>query len=334
MRILLAPFRATTGMARWLLVTGLLIVGMFVVFALFADWIAPFSYNQTTAADGVKFVKFAPPGGQHLFGVNDLFYDVFSRVVWGARTALSVVLLSILLSGVAGVLLGLISGYVGGILDRVLVFVMDALYAFPSLLLAIVFSFLLRGSLGSGVVAAALSLTVIYIPQYFRVVRNTTVSAREATYVEAARAIGASNTTIMGRYLFSNVIQSVPVIGTINAADAISTLAALGFLGLGIQPNEAAEWGFDLSRAMDDAASGIWWTGMFPGLAIVLLVAGLTLVGEGLNETINPTLRKRRFAPVTLPPRTAATGESGGPVPGGVEPAADLAPEATQEDAR
>ena len=151
---------------------------------------------------------------------------------------------------------------------------------------------------------------MIYIPQYFRVVRNTAVSAREATYVEAARALGAPNRTIMGRYLFSNVIQSVPVIGTLNAADAISTLAALGFLGLGIQPQDAAEWGFDLSRALDDAASGIWWTGLFPGLAIVLLVTGLTLVGEGLNETVNPTLRKRRFATVTLPPRTSPDAEA------------------------
>ncbi len=130
---------------------------------------------------------------------------------------------------------------------------MDALYAFPSLLLAIVFSFLLQGPLGGGVVAAALSLTTIYIPQYFRVVRNTTVSAREATYVEAARAIGAKPTTIMRKYLFGNVVQSVPVIGTLNAADALGTLAALGFLGFGIQPNEASEWGYDLSRALDDA---------------------------------------------------------------------------------
>jgi peptide/nickel transport system permease protein len=251
----------------------------------------------------VKFIKLAPPGPDHPFGTNDLFYDVFSRVIWGAQTALLVVFLSVLLSALIGVPLGLLSGFVGGWTDRVLVLIMDALYAFPSLLLAIVFSFLLKPVLPSGVVAAALSLTVIYIPQYYRVVRNTAVSAREATYVEAARALGASNSTIMRRYLFSNVIQSVPVIGTLNAADAISTLAALGFLGLGIQPQDAAEWGFDLSRALDDAASGIWWTGMFPGLAIVLLVTGLTLVGEGLNETVNPTLRKRRFAAVTLPPR-------------------------------
>ena len=184
---------------------------------------------------------------------------------------------------------------------------MDTLYAFPSLLLAIVFAFLLRGPLGGGIVAAALSLTVIYVPQYFRVVRSSTVSAREATYVEAARAIGARNGTIMGRYLFGNVISSVPVIGTLNAADAISTLASLGFIGLGIQPTVASEWGYDLSRALDDAAAGIWWTTLFPGLAIVLLVTGLTLVGEGLNETVNPTLRKRRIRRVQMPPREVQT---------------------------
>lgn len=301
MRTLLAPFRNTTGMARWLLIAGVLTVGMFTVFAVFAESIAPFGFNQTTGADGVKFTKLSPPSADHPFGVNDLFYDVLSRVIWGSRTALTVVLISLLASAVLGVVLGLLSGYVGGWLDRVLVLVMDALYAFPSLLLAIVFSFLLRSTLGSGVAAAALSLTVVYLPQYFRVVRNTTVSAREGTYIEAARAIGAPNRTIMGRYLFSNVIHSVPVLGTINAADAISTLAALGFLGLGIQPNEAAEWGFDISRALDDAASGIWWTGLFPGLALVLLVTGLTLVGEGLNETVNPTLRKRRFGEVVMP---------------------------------
>src|SRR5699024_7207689 len=149
----------------------------------------------------------------------------------------------------------------------------------------------------------AIAITVIYIPQYFRVVRNTTVSAKEATYVEAARAIGAPKRTIMSKYLSSNVVQNVPVIGTLNAADAISTLAALGFLGLGIQPTEDAEWGYDLQRALAGASSGIWWTGVFPGLAIVLLITGLTLAGEGLNETVNPTLRKRKLMPFTLPAR-------------------------------
>ena len=303
---LLTPFRNTTGLARWILFTGLLITATFVCMALFAPWIAPLDFNQQTL-DGTKLPKMAPPDGQFWFGTSDQFYDVFSRVIWGARTALEVVVLAVLISVLLGVPLGLVSGFLGGWIDRGLVFFMDAIYAFPSLLLAIVFSFLLSGPLGGGVVAAALSITVIYIPQYFRVVRNTTVSAREATYVEAARAIGAKNGTIMGRYLFGNVVQSVPVIGTLNAADAIGTLAGLGFLGLGIQPTEASEWGYDLSRALDDAGAGIWWTVFFPGMAIVLLVTGLTLVGEGLNETINPALRKRRLRKVVLPPNEPTT---------------------------
>jgi len=308
---LTAPFRQTTGLARWILLSGMLLVGLFVVLALFAPWIAPYGFAQV-AADGERFPKSVPPGGDHLLGTTSFgFYDVWSRVVWGSRTALEVVIIAVVLSVVIGAPLGLVSGYLGGALDRVLVLLMDALYAFPSLLLAIVFSFLLTDLFGGGVAAAGVALTVIYVPQYFRVVRNTTVSAREATYVEAARAIGAPKRTIMTKYLFGNVVQSVPVIGTLNAADAIGTLAALGFLGLGIQPNEAAEWGYDLQRALSDAGAGIWWTGVFPGLAIVLLVTGLTLVGEGLNETVNPTLRKRRLRPFTLPPRGAVTVETG-----------------------
>jgi peptide/nickel transport system permease protein len=185
----------------------------------------------------------------------------------------------------------------------VLVLVMDALYALPALLLAIVVAFLLTAYVGGGVMTAALAITAVYVPQYFRVVRAATVSAKESTYVEAARAMGAGPVTIMSRYLLNNVVHSVPVIGTLNAADAILTLAGLGFLGYGIQPTEAAEWGYDLQRAVADAGTGIWWTGLFPGLAIVLLVLGLTLVGEGLNETMNPALRVRRLLPVAFPDR-------------------------------
>ncbi|RYE81466.1 MAG: ABC transporter permease [Myxococcales bacterium] len=297
---LLSPFTNSSGLARWLLIVGLTITALFVVFALFAPWLAPYGFAESSV-NGQKLPKLAAPGGDHLMGTNRMFFDVWSRTIWGARTALMVVILSLLFSIVIGVPLGLLSGFKGGWLDRVLVLIMDAMYAFPSLLLAIVFAFLLQNALGSGTVAAALSLTVIYIPQYFRVVRNTTVAAREATYVEAARAIGAKDGTIMRRYLFGNVVQSVPVIGTLNAADAIGTLAALGFIGLGIQPTEASEWGYDLSRALDDTSAGIWWTAFFPGMAIVLLVTGLTLIGEGLNETINPALRKRRISKVEMP---------------------------------
>jgi peptide/nickel transport system permease protein len=305
LRTLAKPFTQTAGLARWMLVIGVLLTAVFVVCAIFAPWLAPYGFAQS-ASGGVNFPKVGHPDSQHLFGTDRLFFDVFSRVIWGARTALEVVILSMLVCVVIGVPLGLVSGFYGGWLDRVLVLIMDALYAFPSFLLAIVFSFLLTGLLGGTVLAVSLSLSVIYVPQYFRVVRNTTLSAKEATYVEAARAIGASDFAIMRRYLFGNVIQSVPVLGTLNAADAILTLAGLGFLGLGIQSTDAAEWGHDLNRALADAGAGVWWTGLYPGLAIVLLVTGLTLVGEGLNETLNPTLRRRRLLPVVMPERRGA----------------------------
>jgi peptide/nickel transport system permease protein len=306
LRTLAKPFTETAGLARWMLVIGVLLTAVFVVCAIFAPWLAPYGFAQTSSG-AVPFPKVGHPSSQHWFGTDRLFFDVFSRVIWGARTALEVVILSMLVCVVIGVPLGLISGYYGGWLDRILVLIMDALYAFPSFLLAIVFSFLLTGILGGTVLAVSLSLSVIYVPQYFRVVRNTTLSAKEATYVEAARAIGASDATIMRRYLFGNVIQSVPVLGTLNAADAILTLAGLGFLGLGIQSTDAAEWGHDLNRALADAGAGVWWTGLYPGLAIVLLVTGLTLVGEGLNETLNPTLRRRRLLPVVMPARERTT---------------------------
>lgn len=308
LRLLAKPFTDTVGLARWMLVIGVVLTAGFLVCALFAPWLAPYGFAQS-AADGARFPKAGAPSGQHWFGTDRLFFDVFSRVIWGARTAIEVVVLSIVFCVVTGVPLGLVSGYFGGWPDRILVLVMDAIFAFPSFLLAIVFSFLLTGILGGSVIAVALSLTAIYIPQYFRVVRNTTVSAKEATYVEAARAIGASDGVIMRRYLFGNVVQSVPVLATLNAADAILTLAGLGFLGLGIQSTDAAEWGHDLNRALADAGAGIWWTGLYPGLAIVLLVTGLTLVGEGLNETLNPTLRRRRLLPVVMSAREAVPRE-------------------------
>lgn len=292
----------TKGVGRWALLIGLAVTLVFVVLAIFAPLIAPYDFAQQRV-DGVKFPKVAPPGSGFLLGTNGEFYDVFSRVVWGSRTALEVIVLSVIFAGLIGVPLGLVSGFIGGWIDRLLVFVMDAIYSFPSLLLAIVFSFLLSDKVGGGIIPAALSLTAIYIPQYFRVVRNTTVSAREATYVEAARAIGAGPFTIMRKYLFSNVVQSVPVIATLNAADALGTLAALGFLGLGIQPTEAAEWGYDIQRGLSYAQGGVWWPSFFPAIAIILLITGLTFVGEGLNETVNPALRRRRHRAVTFPPR-------------------------------
>jgi peptide/nickel transport system permease protein len=317
MRRFFAPVAAARGIPRWLLWVGGGLVLLFAVLAIFAPQIAPYHFDQFSAG-GVRFGKLAPPSWAHPLGTNVRSVDVVSVVIYGARTALEVVVLALIFSATVGVPLGLIAGYLGGVLDRALVLVMDAIFAFPYLLLAIVVAFVLSGTVGGGVATAALAITVVYIPQYFRVVRNSVISVREEPFVEAARALGARPRTIVSRYLFVNVIQSVPVIATLNAADAILTLAGLSFLGFGIQPTQAAGWGYELQRAIPDAGAGIWWTGLFPGLAIVLLVAGLTLVGEGMNDALNPVLRRRFGRAVVLPKREPGHG-AGGPVPGAPE---------------
>ncbi len=150
-------------------------------------------------------------------------------------------------------------------------------------------------------VTAAIAITAVYIPQYFRVVRNTVLSVREEPYVEAGRALGAKPRTVIRRYVFANVVQSVPVVASLNAADAILTLAALSFLGIGMDPSAAAEWGYDISRGIADAQAGFWWTGLFPGLAVITLVTGLTLIGEGINDTFNPLLRRPNYRKFAMP---------------------------------
>jgi len=310
----LAPIREARGVSRAIFWIGVGIVVFFVILAVFAPLIAPYGFDQVSDAAG-RFPKQGSPDGSHPFGTTVGSYDVLSRVVWGARTAIEVVVLAVVFSLVVGVPLGLLSGYVGGRLDKVLVLIMDALFAFPYILLAIVIAFLLSDKLGQGVVTAAVAITAVYVPQYFRVVRNHVISVREESYVDAARALGAPRRTIISRYVLQNVIQNVPALATLNAADAILTLAALGFLGYGIQPTDAAEWGYDLQRAIDDAGAGIWWTGLFPGLAIVALVTGFTLLGEGLNDVVNPLIRARKTSKPEIPPAGGAgadrTGERG-----------------------
>jgi peptide/nickel transport system permease protein len=213
------------------------------------------------------------------------------------------------------VLLGLVSGYFGGWLDRILVVICDAVYAFPSLLLAIVVAIVISGgqsSLLGGILAAAISITVVFIPQYFRVVRAETVRVKSEAFVESARVIGASNWRIMVRHVLRNATRTLPLILTLNASEAILTLAGLGFLGFGIAPTAASEWGFDLKQSLADVSSGIWWTSIFPGTAIVLTVLGLTLVGESLNDLADPRLRTRRAAGDGPPP--AGIVEPGGAV--------------------
>ncbi len=295
-RFVPAVVHQSHGLQRFMLLFGFALMAMFLIVAVFAPWIAPYDFSAVRDADGVKFGTQQAPSAAHWFGTTVGGHDVLSRVVYGARTAVEVIVLAVILSSLVGVPLGLVSGFLGGWLDRILVLVMDALYAFPSLLLAIVVSIVMTGGRSSaigGIVAAAVSITVVFVPQYFRVVRNATLSVKAEPYVDAARVAGVRTPRILFRHVFSNVSQSLPIIATLNASEAILTLAGLGFLGFGIEPSAAAEWGYDLNKALPDAASGIWWTGMFPGIAIVLIVLGVTLVGESLNDILNPLLRAR-----------------------------------------
>src|SRR4051794_761190 len=311
-----APFRQSHGVQRFMLVSGTVVSIGFILTALFAPLLAPYSFDTYQDGQG-RFPTQGEPSDRNPWGTTVQGFDVMSRTIFGARTAVEVVFLAVVFSLAIGVPLGLVSGFVGGWLDRILVLITDALFAFPYLLLAIVAAFLLSDTIDSGIVVTAIAITVVYVPQYFRVVRASTLSARESTYIEAARAMGARPSTIIRKYLFGNVVQSVPVIATLNAADAILTLAGLGFLGLGIQPDEAAEWGYDLQRAVADAGAGIWWTALFPGLGIVLAVTALTLVGEGLNDVLNPTLRRRRVrTPEVAGLRRAVGSSSVGPASG------------------
>ncbi|GCL49716.1 peptide transport system permease protein [Microcystis aeruginosa NIES-3804] len=285
-KLLIAPF-LKPNLTTKLLGVGLVLTIIFILIALFSPLLQAIGLIQDPT-DILSNYPLQPPSSAHWFGTNVRGYDVFSRTLFGARAALSVVFLATGLSLVIGVPLGLISGYLGGKIDRVLLFLMDTLYTLPGLLLSVALAFVL----GRGIVNVAIAVSIAYIPQYFRVVRNQTASVKNELFIEAARAIGASPSRILSKYLFFNVVQSVPVLFTLNAADAILVLGGLGFLGLGL-PEEVPEWGHDLKEALADLSTGIWWTTLFPGLAMTTMVVGLSLLGEGLSEIFNPLSRKR-----------------------------------------
>lgn len=312
LRHALRPWRKANPMARRLVVAGFIITGLFGVLAVMPGVIAPYTEAQyrtvagttddpavvgfscTQKSDCPDLPRRIPPGEGHLFGTTSANLDVYSRVVHGARVAFLIVLMSTVLAMAVGVPLGLWSGYQGGKVDRVLVTLMDAVYVIPGLLLAIIVAFVLQAYFDPGLASATVAVGVVYVPQYYRVIRNHTLSVKEEPFVEAARAMGAKPVTIITRYVFFNVVQSVPVIFTLNAADAVLTLAGLGFLGFGV-PFPHAEWGLDVFRGLSDSVAGFWWTAFFPGMAIMLLVTGLTLIGEGLNDIVNPLLRVKGY---------------------------------------
>lgn len=266
--------------AEWYIaVAGGLILVAVVVITLLAPWIAPY--------DPIKFVgePFSKPNLQFPMGTDHLGRDVLSRVIYGARVVMLIALVSAAFSALIGVPLGLLSGFFGGKADRVLSLVMDSIYSFPGLILAIA----IAAMLGRGIINICIAIAVVYIPTYFRMVRGHVLAVKEELYVEAARSLGARAVTILHLYIFPNVIPSVAVIFSLNIADAILTAAGLSFLGLGVPP-PTPDWGLDLSKGKAFLPGGYWWMITFPGLMIALVALGFSMLGEGLNEILNPRL--------------------------------------------
>jgi peptide/nickel transport system permease protein len=276
--ILFRPPANLSGlMARW----GLLIVAAYTLVALLTPLLVHLQLLPEANA-GIDQPIYAAPSLQHWCGTDRLGRDVCVRTLAGSGVALQVVLIALLLALVVGVPLGMVSGYLGGTVDRLLVLLMDTLSTLPVLLLSVVLAFLL----GRGLPNAAAALCVVYVPQYFRVVRNQTAQVKAELFVEAARSLGAGPFWILRRYLLRNVITSVPVLLTLNAADAVLVLGGLGFLGLGL-PETIPEWGGDLQQALTAVPTGIWWTALYPGLAMFVLVLGLSFLGEGLESWLS-----------------------------------------------
>ncbi len=271
------------GAEWWILIAGALIILFVTYMALFPQTLAPYSpLDQNTGP------QLMPPGPGHPMGTDNLSRDILSRMIYGSRTILGVAFAAALLSSIIGIPLGLISGFIGGIIDRILSLIMDSVYSFPGLILAIAFA----AMLGPGVVNITLAVAVVYVPTYFRLVRGQTLSIKEELYVEAARAIGARRSVILGKYIFPNVIATVVVVFSLNIADAIMTEAALSYIGLGL-PAGIPDWGMDLSMGKKFLPSGTWWMITFPGLMIMILALGFTMLGEGLSEILNPRLLER-----------------------------------------
>ncbi len=219
-----------------------------------------------------------------VLGTNQLGQDILSRIIWGTRIALIVGLSSALISFVIGVPLGLLSGFISGPFDRIMTLLMDSMYTFPGLILAIAIAAVLGAGIGNIIVAIA----ILYIPTYFRIVRGQTLSVKQELYVEAARSLGATPFKILWKYIFPNVFPSVVIIFSVNVADAILTEAGLSFLGLGLPP-DIPDWGIDIARGKN-YIRGAWWMITFPGLMVTLVTLSFSMLGESLSEIMNPRL--------------------------------------------
>nr|WP_320664048.1 ABC transporter permease [Prochlorococcus sp. MIT 1223] len=260
---------------------GFVVVAIYIFIALLTPILIDWGLLPNSQ-EGLNNPIFSSPSLSHWCGTDRLGRDVCVRTLEASGVALQVVFLAVTLAVLIGLPLGMLSGYLGGFLDRCLVLLMDTLYTIPVILLSVVMAFVL----GRGILNAAVALCVVYIPQYFRVVRNQTTQVKSELYIEAAVSMGAGPLWILRKYLLKNVITSVPVLLTMNAADAVLVLGGLGFLGLGL-PESIPEWGSDLNMALVAMPTGIWWTALYPGVAMFGLVIGLSLIGEGIEDLIS-----------------------------------------------
>ncbi len=261
---------------------GLVVLFLIILSAASAPVIAP---HDPTLQDTQAIRK--SPSMHHLFGTDTFGRDVFSRVLFGGRNSLPVGLIAVGVAAVFGVLCGLTAGYYGGWIDSLIMRLVDIMLAFPGILLAMA----MVAILGTSFINLMLAVGIAAIPEYTRVVRGSVLSARESEYVAAARVAGATNRRMMLRHILPNVLPPIIVLATLGIAGAIILGSTLSFLGLGIQP-PTAEWG----NMMSDGRTMMrhfWWVSFFPGLAIMLTVLAINLVGDGLRDALDPRLNNR-----------------------------------------
>lgn len=255
--------------------TGLVICTIVLLAALLAPWISP--YNPTVSDyDAIL----SPPSALHLLGTDDLGRDILSRIIWGTQVALQVSLISVAVAIVGGSIVGMISGYAGGWVDDVIMRFVDAMIAFPGLILALGIVAILGPSLTNTMIA----ITIVNIPNIARLVRAQVLSVRHMDFVMAARGVGAGRFRIMISHIWPSVAGNVLVYASLSAASALIAESSLSFLGLGAQP-PTPSWGWMLSSGMQ--YWNAWWMSVFPGAALFLLALGFNFVGDGLRDALD-----------------------------------------------
>jgi len=270
------------GLRNRLVLCGMAIVLLLVVLAVFASTIAPYDPTEMKVMDALK-----GPSSAHWFGTDRYGRDVLSRTIHGSRIALGVALSSMSVAFVVGSALGLVAGFVGGWSDLAIGRVMDVLFSFPTLVLAVAISAMLGPGLDNAVVAIA----VVYVPLFCRVARGPVMAERAREHVSAAIALGAGSGRVIVRHILPNVLAPLIVQASVALAFAILTEASLSYVGLGTQPPDPS-WGTMLNEGRTYLETAPWMS-IFPGLAIMLAVFGFNLLGDGLRDMLDPKLRGR-----------------------------------------